>query len=162
MTQARTFVLKPFKNRSDRPPRPSQPIFDKDGQPKRFYKKKEGFTRWRESEHIIFVKCVKKHGRNWAKCVEELGGSKNEQQCRTRGIVMLQKLREKNFDNELLEALTKKKKDNLRKPGRSATTSVQLDILDVRKEQQHQLTLIKKFSKDCKLIPDEYSDQFYR
>ena len=69
MTQARTIVLKPFKLKIDRPVKPhiDKPlkILNPNDPPRRLYKKKEGFTRWRDDEHSKFLETLKKHGRNW-------------------------------------------------------------------------------------------------
>lgn len=60
--------------------------------------------RWTTEEHKILVDCLFKFGKNWNK-VASFVKTKNEQQCRTRGGVMYNKLKENCFDEKLYEIL---------------------------------------------------------
>lgn len=66
----------------------------------------KGFSRWTAEESALFVKCVKKYGRNWASIIKDMGGCKTEQQLRTRGILLHQKLKKDCYDPELFRILS--------------------------------------------------------
>ncbi len=60
--------------------------------------------RWTHSEHNTLVALLKKNGKKWQE-IAEIIGTKNEQQCRTRGLIMLNKLKRCNYDPELYTVL---------------------------------------------------------
>lgn len=60
--------------------------------------------RWTHSEHQTLVALLKKNGKKWQD-IAEIIGTKNEQQCRTRGLIMLNKLKRCNYDPELYKVL---------------------------------------------------------
>jgi hypothetical protein len=60
--------------------------------------------RWTHSEHNTLVALLKKNGKKWQE-IAEIIGTKNEQQCRTRGLIMFNKLKRCNYDPELYQVL---------------------------------------------------------
>lgn len=61
--------------------------------------------RWTTTEHQSLVALLKKKGKKWLE-IAEIIATKNEQQCRTRGLILLNKLKKYNFDTELLKILS--------------------------------------------------------
>jgi hypothetical protein len=58
--------------------------------------KKNGLPRlcsakWTEEDSVRFIRSLKTLGKNWKQIAIEVG-TKNEQQCRTRGLILFNKL----------------------------------------------------------------------
>jgi len=66
---------------------------------------------------LKFIDLIKRHGRHWNLIAEMMNGAKNEQQCRTRGIILLNKLKVNCFDQLLYEKLLGRN-IGVRRPGR--------------------------------------------
>ena len=60
--------------------------------------------RWSHAEHKAFIDMLKRDGKQW-KDIAETIGTKNEQQCRTRGLVLFNKLKKHCWDKELFDVL---------------------------------------------------------
>ena len=65
--------------------------------------------RWTHSEHQTLIALLKKRGKKWVEIAEVIG-TKNEQQCRTHALLIFNKLKKCNFDNELYQALAETSK----------------------------------------------------
>ena len=61
-------------------------------------------SRWSHSEHKTFVEMLKTEGKVWSRIAAAIG-TKNEQQCRTRGLILANKLMRNCWDQDLLYVL---------------------------------------------------------
>ncbi|CDW85830.1 myb-like dna-binding shaqkyf class family protein [Stylonychia lemnae] len=61
--------------------------------------------RWSDEDHNRFVKALKTIGKNWKQIAIDVG-TKNEQQCRTRGLIIFNRLQRHCWDEELKKILT--------------------------------------------------------
>lgn len=82
---------------------------DVDGESKVYMLKRDGTARaipcrWSVHEAQTFIEILKRDGKKWAEIAEQVA-TKNEQQCRTRGLVLWNKLRKHCWDKELFEVL---------------------------------------------------------
>lgn len=73
-------------------------MINKNGQPRAMP------CRWSHSEHKTFVDMLKNDGKQWTRIAEAIG-TKNEQQCRTRGLILFNKLKKHCWDKELFDVL---------------------------------------------------------
>ena len=116
------------------------------------YANRANFSRWTQPEHNLFVTLLKRYGRDWKKIEEFMNGTKSDQQCRTRGIIMLQKLRENCWDPELYQVLRSKINPGYsssryavsktgQKDDRKPVGSEEVESLDMRKEIESQLKI---------------------
>ena len=80
------------------PREPGMYIVKKNGQPRAMH------CRWSHAEHKAFIEMLKKDGKQWQYIAETIG-TKNEQQCRTRGLVLFNKLKKHCWDKELFDVL---------------------------------------------------------
>lgn len=76
--------------------------------PRKPYERSVSPSRWTQEEHQRWVDFLKKYGRDWKNIEHFMGGTKSEQQCRTRGIILLQKLKENCYDDDLYRVLAGK------------------------------------------------------
>jgi Myb-like DNA-binding domain len=60
--------------------------------------------RWSSHEKKKFIELIKLMGKQFAK-IAEIIKTKNEQQCRTKALILYNKLKVNNFDNKLFEIL---------------------------------------------------------
>ena len=69
--------------------------------------------RWSHAEHKAFIDMLKKDGKQWQYIAETIA-TKNEQQCRTRGLVLFNKLKKHCWDKELFDVLAPRGKYSYR------------------------------------------------
>ena len=62
-------------------------------------------AKWSDEDNERFLSSLKRLGKNWKQVALEVG-TKNEQQCRTRGLIIYNKLLRNCWDEELKKILT--------------------------------------------------------
>ena len=61
-------------------------------------------AKWSEEDSQRFMRSLRANGKNWRQIAADVG-TKNEQQCRTRGLILFNKLQKHCWDDELYNIL---------------------------------------------------------
>eukprot|EP00347_Sterkiella_histriomuscorum_P009745 403340050 len=84
---------------------PHGPMIKKEFSMKKNGEPRMASERWSDEDHNRFVKALKTVGKNWKQIATDVG-TKNEQQCRTRGLIIFNRLTRHCWDEELKQILT--------------------------------------------------------